>query len=166
MKKLVLFALAGLMAVSTVVSCSKDNTVDQNIKSKIVGSWKLYSVEGQEVPTNGKIMVDFTSDGTHYYTNFNGPIWKFYEEAAYFIEGRKLEIVPLIEPSEMDNVTANVYSADKYKLALTDVCYSSGLHRDKMDFQRVNEDYTAMILGLWEGTQVIGEQTHGDAEHR
>jgi len=166
MRKLVLFALAGLMAVSAVVSCSKDNTVDQNIKSKIVGSWKLYSVCGQEVPTNDKIMVDFASDGTHYYTNFSGPIWQLNEAGAYFIEGRKLEIVPLIEPSEEESVTANVYSVDKYKLVLTDVSYSTGQNRDKMDFQRVNNDYTALILGLWEGTQVIGEQTHGDAEHR
>ena len=57
-KILLLFVL--LFGLFTVVGCSEDD------EDKIIGTWKLYSEDGEVVDYN--FMVTFTDDGTFSYT--------------------------------------------------------------------------------------------------
>ena len=165
-----LAATAGLMT-----SCATEDNPgkptgpsESVVKEKIIGKWKGITQDGSELTTNDRTVLTFNADGTrtvsksYYDTDTESYILRNKQTGTYTIEGSLLNSY-LDEADLYDVVTYNIDAIGSNEMAMTMENFRPGR---KFDYNRVTTDYAAEIVGVWEGVEMTGDETYGNAEAR
>jgi len=172
----VLLASAMLAATAGLTTACTSNDDDPTpsgpsesvIKEKIVGKWKGITQDGSELTTNDRTVLTFNADGTrtvsksYYDTDTESYILRNKQTGTYTIEGSLLNSY-LDEADLYDVVTYNIDAIGSNEMAMTMENFRPGR---KFDYNRVTTDYAAEIVGVWEGVEMTGDETYGNAEAR
>ena len=164
-----LAAMAGLL---TSCTSNDDNPTPSGpsesvIKEKIVGKWKGVTHDGKELTTNGRTVLTFNADGTRTvstsrFSNINKFIWRNKQSGTYIIEGSQLK--NYLDTNDWYDVAIyNIDDIDDSQLAMTMQNLNPGR---KSVYKRVTADYSEDIIGLWEVTEMTGEETYNDDNAR
>ena len=165
-----LAAMAGLL---TSCTSNDDNPTPSGpsesvIKEKIIGKWKGITQDGSELTTNDRTVLTFNADGTrtvsksYYDADTESYILRNKQTGTYTIEGSLLNSY-LDEADLYDVVTYNIDAIGSNEMAMTMENFRPGR---KFDYKRVTTDYAAEIVGVWEGVEMTGDETYGNAEAR
>ena len=166
MKKTNKILALALMAVAMVfASCSKDNDdnpvvpTQQEIEAKIIGKWKTVFIDGKPFLTNDKAVITYYRDKT-----MTMSVSRFFDKDGYVWENKRpykwnVEGNAICETSISDGITRI-----KKFVEIDNNHYS---HIDPSIIARkVTADYSQDIIGMWEGVDMTGYETYGDAHHR
>ena len=174
MKRILKLAVFGIAAIAALSSCSKNEDVpsQKDIETKIVGRWKQISKNGKEDLTNNRVIKNFytnhtaTESSSRYFDGLY--VWRNKAPFQYEVKGNEL-IESLEEPSM--KVFSKITSIDETELC--DNAYKCITPEGKelsensnFTFQKVTADYSQDIIGMWEGVEMTGDETYGDANHR
>ena len=165
-----LAATAGLM---TACTSNDDNPTPSGpsesvIKEKIIGKWKGITQDGAELTTNGRTVLTFNADGkrtvstSRFESNTNEYIWRNKQSGTYAIQGSQLKNY-LDTNYGYDVAIYNIDVIDDSQLAMTMQNLNPGR---KSVYKRVTADYSEEIIGLWEVTEMTGEETYNDDNAR
>lgn len=166
-----LAATAGLTAACT---SNDDNPATPSgpsesvIKEKIVGKWKGVIHDGAELTTNVRTVLTFNADGTRtvstsrFESNTNEYLFRNKQSGTYAIEGSQLKNY-LDTNDGYDVAIYNIDVIDDSQLAMTMQNLNPGR---KSVYKRVTADYSEDIIGLWEATEMTGEETYNDDNAR
>ena len=165
-----LAATAGLM---TACTSNDDNPTPSGpsesvIKEKIIGKWKGITQNGAELTTNGRTVLTFNADGkrtvstSRFESNTNEYIWRNKQSGTYAIQGSQLKNY-LDTNYGYDVAIYNIDVIDDSQLAMTMQNLNPGR---KSVYKRVTADYSEEIIGLWEVTEMTGEETYHDDNAR
>ena len=173
MKGILKLAVFGIAAIAAFSSCSKNEDVpsQKDIETKIIGKWKQTLQDGTDIVTNNKVVKTFLSNNkcTHSTSRYyNGKFfWQNKVPYQYEIKGNDIceSYTGLIK------VFAKVTFIDETKLDenVNKFIYADGSERvtnTNLTYQKVTADYTQDIIGMWEGVEMTGDETYGDANHR
>ena len=185
MKKYFNLMIAAILicGASVFTSCSNDdNSADEpdlNVAVKIIGKWISASVDGQALPTNDKMVFYFVSTTEAYISSsFSArpgyeAQWVYLSEANVVINGNKVTITH--HPDEQQTVcqeftiTAindNEFTANMHvKITADGISYEED---DVVRCEKVTADYSADIIGMWEGhsTGAEGSEFDDGENHR
>ncbi len=162
-----LAATAGLM---TACTANDDNPAPRGphealIKKKIVGKWKLSTINNLNQATNGKMVLTYNKDATlavsisYFNKETNTYVWRNKQPGTYSIAGN--EIKNYLNQSGLYDATPH------YIEAISDESMAmSSIGGGQTVYTRVTADYSEDIIGLWEGVEMTGEETYGNAEAR
>ena len=165
-----LAATAGLM---TACTSNDDNPTPSGpsesvIKEKIIGKWKGITQDGAELTTNVRTVLTFNADGTRtvstsrFESNTNEYLFRNKQSGTYAIEGSQLK--NYLDTN--DGYDVAIYNIDVIydsQLAMTMQNLNPGR---KSVYKRVTADYSEEIIGLWEVTEMTGEETYNDDNAR
>lgn len=165
-----LAATAGLM---TACTSNDDNPTPRGpsesvIKEKIIGKWKGITQDGAELTTNVRTVLTFNADGTRtvstsrFESNTNEYLFRNKQSGTYAIEGSQLK--NYLDTN--DGYDVAIYNIDVIydsQLAMTMQNLNPGR---KSVYKRVTADYSEEIIGLWEVTEMTGEETYNDDNAR
>ena len=166
--------LAATAGLTTACTSNDDNPATPNgpsesvIKENIIGKWKGITQDGSELTTNDRTVLTFNADGTrtvsksYYDTDTESYILRNKQTGTYTIEGSQLKSY-LDEADLYDVVTYNIDAIGSNEMAMTMENFRPGR---KFDYNRVTTDYAAEIVGVWEGVEMTGDETYGNAEAR
>ena len=165
-----LAAMAGLL---TSCTSNDDNPTPSGpsesvIKENIIGKWKGITQDGSELTTNDRTVLTFNADGTrtvsksYYDTNTESYIWRNKQTGTYAIEGNQLKSY-LDEADLYDVVIYNIDAISESQMSMTMANFRTGR---KFEYKRVTADYSEDIIGLWEGVEMTGDETYGNADAR
>lgn len=166
--------LAATAGLTTACTSNDDNPTTPNgpsesvIKENIIGKWKGITQDGSELTTNDRTVLTFNADGTrtvsksYYDTDSESYILRNKQTGTYTIEGSQLKSY-LDEADLYDVVTYNIDAIGSNEMAMTMENFRPGR---KFDYNRVTTDYAAEIVGVWEGVEMTGDETYGNAEAR
>ena len=173
-----LAATAGLMT-----SCATEDNPgkptgpsESVVKEKIIGKWKGVTQDGVERVTNRRTVMTFFDDGSMTYSrafpssymeqyNWENRVPFTYTVSGNIITREGLEAdgqmrmtfyeVSAISSSEVEmNLTGYVLGGQNYSRNMVNL------------YKRVSADYSEDIIGLWEATEMTGEQTYNDDNAR
>ena len=188
MKKYLNWMLAAILicGASVFTSCSSndDNPVkpvepDLNVAEKIIGKWMLAENDGETALTNEKAVVTFLPATKAYQSvsrvNYDEtvPKWRAKEECDMTIDGNTVTL--LSHSSNIDKVfTLNIKSIDdnnmscNFKLVIMKDGEVYNTVEDTRIYRRVTADYSADIIGMWEGysTGEEGSEFDDGENHR
>ena len=174
MKGILKLAVFGIAAIATLSSCSKNEDVpsQKDIETKIIGKWKVTQCNGEYVLTNNRLIKTYINnqEGTHSNSRyFEGQYsWLNKSPFQYTVNGNEL-----CESSDGGSrkVKSRIMSLDGNKL-----CENVFMHllpdgtelsiNDNLTDEKVTADYSQDIIGMWEGVEMTGDETYGDANHR
>lgn len=170
--------LASMMLAATagmMTSCATEDNPgkptgpsESIIKEKIVGKWKAVTQDGLELTTNGRTVLTFNTDGTrtvsksYYDTNTESYIWRNKQTGTYAIEGNQLKSY-LDEADLYDVVIYDIDAISDNKMSMTMENFRPGR---KFEYKRITADYSADLIGLWEVTEMTGEDAYNDDNAR
>ena len=173
-----LAATAGLM---TACTSNDDNPTPSGpsesvIKEKIVGKWKAVMQDGKERVTNRHAIMTFFADGTmtytrSYYSDYWGiQIWANRAPYTYTVSDNLVTREGLEENGQMRKTFYEVNSIgnSEMEMALTGYVLDGQNYPIKQTnkYKHVTADYSEDIIGLWEGVEMTGDETYGNAEAR
>ena len=173
MKRILKLAVFGIAAIAAFSSCSKNEDVpsQKDIETKIIGKWKQTIMNGTEVLTNHRLIKTYftNQEGTHSTSTyfFDKYVWYNKISTKYEIKGNDLcETV-----NGISKAFAKVLSIDESKLYENDYKIITPESKEEtidcnFTFQKVTADYSEAIIGMWEGVEMTGDETYGDANHR
>ena len=187
MKKYLNWMLAAILicGASVFTSCTaSDNPAqpaepDLNVAEKIIGKWMLAENDGETALTNEKAVVTFLSATKAYQSvsrvNYDEtvPKWRAKEECDMTIDGNTVTL--LSHSSNIDKVfTLNIKSIDdnnmscNFKLVVMKDGEVYNTVEDTRIYRRVTADYSADIIGMWEGysTGEEGSEFDDGENHR
>ena len=174
-----LAATAGLTAACT---SNDDNPATPSgpsesvIKEKILGKWKRVKEDGEERVTNNRVVLTYFADGKMTYSRSSySDYWtgyKWYNENpfTYVVSGNVVTREGVEENGRVrktfDEVA--VLSDSEMKLICTGYLMDGQSYsRYKVnEFKRVAVDYSEDIIGTWEGVEMTGDETYGNADAR
>ena len=165
-----LAATAGLM---TACTSNDDNPTpsgpsEQVIKEKIVGKWKAITRDGEELTTNVRMMFSFNADGTstvstsRFISITNSYIWRNKQTGTFAIEGGKLKN----QLDVTDGYEVAIYNIDAISDNQLQMTMENSTLNRKSVYNRITADYSEDIIGLWEGVEMTGDETYGNADAR
>ena len=183
MKKMIHWMLAAILicGASIFTSCSsnEDNSVvpvepDLNVAEKIIGRWMIAERNGQPETTNQKQVFNFTS-ATKVFVSLSiaakpgmPSSWVDNLESEVAINGNMVtitghpdEVTTILDENKITNINDNEFTT-KRKLTMTkngEVTFSSEM---TLRFVKVNVDYCAEIIGMWEGMSTGAEGSEFD----
>ena len=183
MKKMIHWMLAAILicGASMFTSCSsnEDNSVvpvepDLNVAEKIIGRWMIAERNGQPETTNQKQVFNFTS-ATKVFVSLSiaakpgmPSSWVDNLESEVAINGNMVtitghpdEVTTILDENKITNINDNEFTT-KRKLTMTkngEVTFSSEM---TLRFVKVNVDYCAEIIGMWEGMSTGAEGSEFD----
>ena len=173
-----LAATAGLMMACTI---HDDNPTPSGpsesvIKEKIIGKWKAVMQDGKERVTNRHAIMTFFADGTmtytrSYYSDYWGiQIWANRAPYTYTVSDNLVKREGLEENGQMRKTFYEVNSIgnSEMEMALTGYVLDGQNYPIKQTnkYKHVTADYSEDIIGLWEATEMTGEQTYNDDNAR
>ena len=185
MKKIMNWMLAAIIicGASVFTSCTNDDNPvvepDLNVAEKIIGKWIVADKNGHPAATNEKVVYNFTSATKAYLSaSLNGhpdaaTPWYDLIEADVVIEGNKVTLT--MHPDE------HIMSVHEYVItAINESEFTANLEVTVMKdgnmvlnqkvlftLTKVKADYSAAILGVWEGQVTSEQDTYGDGlQHR
>ena len=168
--KLVVFGIAAIAALS---SCSKNEDVpsQKDIETKIIGKWKKIKHNGDDALTNKRTIWTFNNDGkgtqslADYKEGDKTFIWDNKEPIQYSIQGN---ILHSISPDVEHTATIPFINDNQMTMHVTKII-SRGVDVKESyvsECSKVTADYSQDIIGMWEGVEMTGDETYGDANHR
>ena len=188
MKKNLLWMLAAILTccASMLTACSSnDNPVVEepvidNLAVKILGKWMMAETDGKPVPTDSKQVITYESGSKLYYSlSINAisdlNVWVNHCEGRYMIYGNNLsQVVELADANIKFTQSPTIISItdkDMYLITNNETFVDGKSHRITKDLNerkvRVTHDYSADIIGTWEGRQTSEEDVHSDGQlHR
>ena len=172
-----LAAMAGLM---TACTSNDDNPTPSDpsesvVKEKIVGKWKAVTQDGTERVTDKLYVMTFNADGTMTYSsstffqNLNKFTWRNKAPFTYSISGNVLTREGQ-EDGELRKAFYEVTDINYQEMQMVFTSYildGQTFSRDmKIGYERVTADYSEDIIGMWEVTEMTGEETYNDDNAR
>lgn len=173
------FALAALVATATFTSCDNNDDdapsvpTQKEIETKIIGKWERAKQDGVELLTNERGVFTFFSGGqgtattSQYSKQLNQWIWSNRGQMSYSISGNILQ--QIYAATGVTNVFT-VESIDEKNfstLIIKRIINGKEIPlTGNAQFAKVTADYSQDIIGLWEGVEMTGYETYGDASHR
>ena len=162
-----LAATAGLM---TSCTSNDDNPTPSGlseavVKEKIVGKWKLSEVNNRDQVTNGRMILTYNENATlavsisYFNKETNSYIWRNKQPGIYSIDGNVIK--NYLNQSGLYDATPHYIEAISDE-AMTMSSTSGG----QTIYTRVAADYTSDIIGMWEVTEMTGEETYNDDNAR
>jgi len=174
-----LAATAGLTAACT---SNDDNPATPSgpsesvIKEKILGKWKRVKEDGEERVTNNRVVLTYFADGKMTYSRSSySDYWtgyKWYNENpfTYVVSGNVVTREGVEENGRVRKTFEEVavLSDSEMKLICTGYLMDGQSYsRYKVnEFKRVAVDYSEDIIGTWEGVEMTGDETYGNADAR
>ena len=185
MKKYFYLMLAAILicGASVFTSCTvSDNPAspaepDLGVAEKIIGKWITAESDGKAIPTNDKVVFDFVSTTKAYvslsFQERKGAPWNDREEALVDIVNNHVTLTHSRGAGKTVVVELHVQvltnSAMVAKRTVT-FRQDGGLVRSEEDivrFEKLDVDYSADIIGMWEGRMTSEQSVYGDVEdHR
>ena len=182
MKKFFNWMLAAIITcgASVFTSCNTDaidNPVvpvepDLNVAEKIIGKWMVAERDGETALTNQKTVVTFLSATKGFVSlsraDYDNHRWLNGNECDVKIEGNI--VTQICHPQEGVTVTVemNIKSINEKEMLadrkLTQTIDGKDIVTNvyMQKFVRVTADYSAAILGTWEGHVTSEQDTYGD----
>ena len=188
MKKYFNLMLAAIIicGASVFTSCTvSDNPAspaepDLGVAEKIIGKWMLADINGQPALTNEKAVITFVSATKCYFSaSLNirpelGTLWSDQIEGDVTISGNKMTLTSnpmegttIVEEYTITSINDNEFTANWHVKIIV-----NGNTLDEVDdvarFSKVKADYSADILGMWEGhsTGAEGSEFDDGENHR
>ena len=168
-----------------LTSCNDNDEPDnspviENLAEKIQGKWMMAEVNGKPVPTDSKQVLTYEQGSKFYYTlSINAisdlNVWVNHSEGTYTINGNDLsQTVELPDNGIKFKHTPSIISiTDKEMNLITnnETFVDGKSYRVTKDMKerkvRVTHDYSADIIGTWEGRRTSTEDAYSDGElHR
>lgn len=157
------------------VSCrsgeGKDEQSQKEIEAGIIGKWKVVKTNGTETPTNEETIITYRQGGicyrsaSEYIPMLRDHVWLSKQEMEYSINGNRL-----IEIGNIGERQLTIISIDEERMVLTQDKYIYNGKTDETavsyELTKISVDYSRDIIGLWEGVEMTGEETYGNAEAR
>lgn len=184
-KKLFYFVIAAALICSTSVftSCTaSDNPAqpaepDLNVAEKIIGKWITAESDGKAIPTNDKVFYDFVSTTKAYvslsFQERKWAPWNDREEALVDIVGNHVTLTQSRGAGktvvvELDvQVLTNSTMVAKRTVTLRQDGGLVSSEEDIIRCEKLDVDYSADIIGMWEGRMTSEQSVYGDVEdHR
>ena len=178
-KKLFYFVIVAALICSASVftSCTNDDNPvsepDLGVAEKIIEKWMLAERDGEPALTNDKDVFTFLSatkaNNSTSRVDYNETVPKWYakEECDMTIDGNTVTL--LSHSSNLDKVfTLNIKSIDdnnmscNFKIVIMNDSKVRNTEEDTRIYRRVTADYSAAILGTWEGHVTSEQDTYGD----
>ena len=173
MKGILKLAVYGIAAIAALSSCSKNEDVpsQKDIETKIIGRWKKMKQDGKDAVTNKRTIWSFNNDGKGTLSVADQKegdimfIWDNKEPIQYSIQGN---VVNIISPSVERTSDIPSISDSQMTMHVTNVIsHGADIKVDYVgEYSKVTADYSQTIIGLWEGVEMTGDETYGDANHR
>ena len=173
MKKV--FWILALAATVFVFSCTEENENEgDNLSQQILGKWMLTKIDGKEVPTNEKLVYTVESATKGYVSasrvDFSDSVlrWTNHQPCEIAIDGNKITIT-----GELNKTTTFVAEMDIRSISSTEMSAESEYtvyHNGRPLYtscglallEKVSKDYSADILGQWEGHVTNNEGSEFD----
>ncbi len=174
------FAAILICGLSVFTSCSDDkDSVSDNLSEKIIGKWVHSEIDGQLIATNEKKVYTFLSPSKAYISaSLNnrqdmGAIWAEQIEADVAISGNMVtltsnpdEHTKAVEEYTITDINGNEFTAN-LKITMTVDGTVVGSKEDLVRFTKVTANYSAAILGTWQGHCTSAGSVFDDGqEHR
>ena len=185
MKKYFNLMIAAIMicGASVFTSCSNDDDPatesDLGVAEKIMGRWISASVDGEALPTNDKMVYNFVSTTEAFISSSFGETkdfeaqWVYLSQADVVINGNKVTITHSPAPGtnvivelHVEAITSSMMIA-KRTVTIRKDGGLVGSDEDMIRFEKA-EDYSADIIGMWEGhsTGAEGSEFDDGENHR
>ena len=175
MKRILKFAIYGIAAIAALSSCSKNEDVpsQKDIETKIIGKWKIVKSGGKDATTNARCIQTYYPDNTEecsmswYDAIRKTYFWDYKKPFTYEINGNISTETSILQDKKVlgiIDISSTTMNAIFQKVILPDgsiIPYNVSL-----TFQKVAADYSQDIIGMWEGVEMTGDETYGDANHR
>ena len=135
------------------------------VKEKIVGKWELSEVNNRDQVTNGRMILTYNENATlavsisYFNKETNSYIWRNKQPGIYSIDGNVIK--NYLNQSGLYDATPHYIEAISDE-AMTMSSTSGG----QTIYTRVAADYTSDIIGMWEVTEMTGEETYNDDNAR
>ena len=144
----------------------------EEIETKIIGKWKETIKNGEDVLTNIRIVKSFYSNHaeTQSSSRYIDGVYVWFNKAPfrYEVKGNELiessEETSLMLASKITAIDDTELRNNAYK-CITPECKELSVNINTT-FQKVTADYSQDIIGMWEGVEMTGDETYGDANHR
>ena len=186
-KKLFYFVIAAALicGASVFTSCTNsDNPAqpvepDLNVAEKIIGKWITAESDGETMPTNEKVVLDFVSTTEAYVSlsiqdrTAEDIPWRDREESDVEINGN--DVILFHSPKPGMNVTVDLHvesitDATLIAKRIVTIRQDGGLVKSTENiirYEKLNVDYRNAICGMWEGRMTSEQSVYGDVEdHR
>ena len=172
--------LAATAGLTTACTSNDDNPTPSGpsesvIKEKIVGKWKAVTQDGTERVTDKLYVMTFNADGTMTYSsstffqNLNKYTWRNKAPFTYSISGNVLTREGQ-EDGELRKAFYEVTDINDQEMQMVFTSYildGQTFSRDmKIGYERITADYSEDIIGMWEVTEMTGEETYNDDNAR
>ncbi|MBP3849558.1 MAG: hypothetical protein J6E43_01960, partial [Prevotella sp.] len=168
-----LLALVMLAATAGLMTSCTSNDDDPTpsglseavVKEKIVGKWELSEVNNRDQVTNGRMILTYNENATlavsisYFNKETNSYIWRNKQPGIYSIDGNVIK--NYLNQSGLYDATPHYIEAISDE-AMTMSSTSGG----QTIYTRVAADYTSDIIGMWEVTEMTGEETYNDDNAR
>ena len=168
-----LLALVMLAATAGLMTSCTSNDDDPTpsglseavVKEKIVGKWKLSEANNRDQVTNGRMILTYNENATlavsisYFNKETNSYIWRNKQPGIYSIDGNVIK--NYLNQSGLYDATPHYIEAISDE-AMTMSSTSGG----QTIYTRVAADYTSDIIGMWEVTEMTGEETYNDDNAR
>lgn len=142
------------------------------IQSQISGMWKGISRDGKTLATNDRGNYTFYSNGTGSYTTITLDIWNNDIKFNYSLTRNFVNIL-YADASITKGKKMKVTSIDADSLCVvSSVDFGGSVSPFPSDssftqtYSRVSKDYHLMVIGLWEGVSMTGEDYYDVTQHR
>ena len=180
MKKYLNWVLAAILicGASVFTSCTvSDNPAspaepDLGVAEKIIGKWITAESDGKAIPTNGKVVFDFVSTTKAYvslsFQERKGAPWIDREEPLVDIVGNHVTLTHSIESGGTLIIELHVEVLTNSAMVAkrtTTIRQDGGLvssEEDIIRFEKLDVDYSAEIIGMWEGMSTGAEGSEFD----
>ena len=173
--------LAATAGLTTACTSNDDNPATPNgpsesvIKENIIGKWKAVTQDGTERVTDKLYVMTFNADGTMTYSsstffqNLSKYTWRNKAPFTYSISGNVLTREGQ-EDGELRKAFYEVTDINYQEMQMVFTSYildGQTFSRDmKIGYERVTADYSEDIIGMWEVTEMTGEETYNDDNAR
>ena len=183
MKKILMVLAATLICGACLfTSCKKDEEetpANLNVAEKIIGKWIRSDVDGQPALTNEKMVITFVSTTKGYLSaalNFRPEaptLWANQKEVAVAIDGNMVTVTnhqdehtTAVEEYTVTAINDNEFTAN-HKVTMTVDGTVVMTDERTMRYTKVTADYSAAILGTWQGHCTSAGSVFDDGqEHR
>ena len=184
-KKLFYFVIAAALicGASVFTSCTNDDNPvaepDLGVAEKIIGKWITAESDGETMPTNEKVVLDFVSTTEAYVSlsiqdrTAEDIPWRDREESDVEINGN--DVILFHSPKPGMNVTVDLHvesitDATLIAKRILTIRQDGGLVKSTENiirYEKLNVDYRNAICGMWEGRMTSEQSVYGDVEdHR
>ena len=164
MKKLIMVLAATVVCGACLfTSCKKDEDNSLKLEEKIIGKWIVAERDGQAALTNEKQVITFVSASKAYISaSFNAlpdipTQWASQKDVAVAIDGNKVTVTnhpneheTAVEEYTVTAINDNEFTAN-HKVTLTIDGTVMMNEEHTMRYTKVTADYSAAILGTWQG---------------